>query len=294
MIAAFVRACRPSQWTKNLIVFAAVVFSRRVGDLDSLLSAVIAFFLFSFISSAVYIMNDILDREGDRRHPQKKQRSIASGALPVPAAAAGGVGLAVVALALGFRLAVPFGVTLAAYFVLNALYSARLKSVVGLDVLLISLGFVLRAIGGVEALAGMDADVLLSPWLLVCTLFLSLLLGLCKRRVELAVLGADAARHRPVLGSYSLPFLDNLIVVVAASTIIAYSIYTIWPETVEKFDTELLVYTIPFVVYGIFRYLYLVFERDTGGNPSEVLYRDRPILGTMILWIASVLAIIFS
>jgi 4-hydroxybenzoate polyprenyltransferase len=294
LIGAFVRACRPSQWTKNLVVFAGVIFSKKVGDTGVLMTAVLAFFLFSFLSSSVYILNDIVDREEDRRHPIKRRRPIASGALPVPAAAAGAAFLAIASLAMGFRLTVPFGLTLATYLVLNVLYSLRLKEVVALDVLLISSGFVLRAIGGVEALSGRADEVLLSPWLLVCTLFLSLLLGLCKRRCELALLGDGAAQHRPVLAAYSLPLVDNLIVVVAACTILAYSIYTIWPDTVRKFGTEMLVYTIPFVVYGIFRYLYLVFQRNTGGNPSEVLYTDRPILLTLVLWIAAVFAIIFT
>ncbi len=293
MIGAFLRTCRPSQWTKNLVVFAALIFARKVGDPDFLVSAVLAFFLFSFLSSSVYVLNDVLDRDEDRRHPLKKTRPVASGALPVPTALAGALALAAVALVLGFRLSPPFGLTLLAYFALNLLYSVRLKEIVGLDVLSISVGFVLRAIGGVEALAGKVDDVLLSPWLLVCTLFLSLLLALCKRRNELAVLGEEAASHRPVLAHYSIAFVDHLIVIVAGATILAYSIYTIWPATVEKFDTDRLVYTIPFVVYGIFRYLYVVYREGMGGNPSEVLYRDRPILATLGLWVAAVFLIIF-
>jgi len=293
MMLAFARACRPSQWTKNLVVFAAVFFTKKLSDPAGPITAGFAFVLFSFISSAVYIVNDILDREEDRRHPEKKNRPIASGALSVPAAAIGAVALAAVALGLGFRLAVPFGLTLLTYFTLNLLYSLRLKEVVGLDVLLISTGFVLRAIGGVEALVGRVEDVLLSPWLLVCTLFLSLFLGLCKRRCELATLGANAAGHRPVLAHYSLPLVDSLIGVVASATLISYSIYTIWPETVRKFGTDRLVYTVPFVVYGLFRYLYLVYRKNIGGNPSEVLYRDRPILATLVLWVAAMFVLIF-
>jgi 4-hydroxybenzoate polyprenyltransferase len=291
-VIAFVRACRPSQWTKNLVVFAAVIFAKKVGDPESLVRSVIAFVLFSFLSSCVYIVNDVLDREEDRAHPKKKTRPIASGALSVPAALAGAALLAAAALVLGFRLALPFGLTLLLYLVLNLLYSTRLKEIVGLDVLCISVGFVMRAIGGVEALSGQVDEVLLSPWLLVCTLFLSLLLALCKRRNELIVLGESAASHRPVLAHYSLPLVDSQIVIVAAATILAYSIYTIWPATIAKFGTDRLVYTIPFVVYGIFRYLYLVYRRNMGGNPSEVLYKDAPILATLALWIATVFAII--
>jgi len=290
---AFVRACRPSQWTKNLVVFAAIFFTKKLSDPVGLMTAGVAFILFSFLSSAVYIVNDILDREEDRRHPEKKNRPIASGALSVPAAAIGAVVLAAVALALGFRLAVPFGLTLLTYFTLNLLYSLRLKEVVGLDVLLIATGFVLRAIGGVEALVGRVDDVLLSPWLLVCTLFLSLFLGLCKRRCELATLGESAASHRPVLDQYSLPLVDSLIAMVSSATLISYSIYTIWPETVRKFGTDRLVYTVPFVVYGLFRYLYLVYRKNIGGNPSEVLYKDRPILATLVVWVAAMFVLIF-
>ena len=293
LIGAFVRACRPSQWTKNLVVFAAVFFTRKITDPTALATASLAFILFSFLSSAVYIVNDILDRNEDRQHPQKRNRPIASGALPIPVAAVGGAALAITALALGFRLSVPFGMTLLTYFVLNLLYSIKLKEVVGLDVLLISIGFVLRAIGGVEALVGRVDDVLLSPWLLVCTLFLSLFLALSKRRVELATLGDSAIGHRAVLGEYSKTLVDHLIVVVASSTIVSYTIYTIWPDTVSKFGTDKLVYTVPFVVYGIFRYLYLVFRKNTGGNPSEVLYKDRPILLTMLLWVGVTFVIIF-
>ncbi len=292
MIGAFVRTCRPSQWTKNLVVFAAVIFARKIDEPRYLASAALAFVLFSFLSSAVYIVNDVLDREEDRRHPTKKSRPIASGALPVGLAIAGAIVLAAASLSLGFRLAPAFGTTLAVYFGLNLLYSIRLKEIVGLDVLLISVGFVLRAIGGVEALKGQVDGVLLSPWLLLCTFFLSLLLALCKRRNELVVLGEAAASHRPVLANYSLPFVDSLIVIVASSTILSYSIYTIWPATVEKFGTDRLVYTIPFVVYGIFRYMFLVYRKNMGGNPSEVLYKDAPILGTLALWIATVFAII--
>lgn len=292
MIAAFVRACRPSQWTKNLVVFAAVIFARRVGEPRLVASAAVAFVLFSFLSSAVYILNDVADREEDRRHPTKRARPIASGALPVPAALVGAVALAAAALLLGFRLATPFGVTLLFYLVLNLLYSLRLKEIMGLDVLSISVGFVTRAIGGVEALHGAMNDVLLSPWLLVCTFFLSLLLALCKRRTELALLGDGASTHRPVLSQYSLPLVDGLVLIVASSTILAYAIYTIWPATVEKFGTERLVYTVPFVVYGIFRYLFLVYRKEMGGNPSEVLYRDAPLLATLVLWVAAVFVII--
>jgi 4-hydroxybenzoate polyprenyltransferase len=293
LIGAFIKACRPSQWTKNLVVFAAVFFTRKITDPTGLATASFAFILFSFLSSAVYIVNDILDRDEDRQHPQKRHRPIASGALPVPVAVAGGALLAITALVLGFRLSFPFGMTLLTYFVLNLLYSIKLKEVVGLDVLLISTGFVLRAIGGVEALVGRVDDVLLSPWLLVCTLFLSLFLALSKRRVELATLGDGAIGHRAVLAEYSKTLVDHLIVVVASSTIVAYTIYTIWPDTVSKFGTDNLVYTVPFVVYGIFRYLYLVFRKNTGGNPSEVLYKDRPILLTMLLWIGVTFIIIF-
>ncbi len=178
-----------------------------------------------------------------------------------------------------------FGLVSGTYFALNLAYSLRLKQEVLLDVLSIAVGFVLRAIGGVEALKSVDPGVLLSPWLLVCTLFLSLLLALGKRRHELGLLVEGAADHRRSLGDYSVDLLNQLIAVVAASTGIAYAIYTIWPGTVEKFHTPNLIYTVPFVVYGLFRYLFLIWRRDEGGNPSELLVSDLPLALDILLWL---------
>jgi len=277
---------RPAQWVKNLVVFAGLVFSRSILDSRMALTALLAFVLFCVLSGGVYIINDLVDVEADRRHPRKKHRPLAAGKLSPLVARATALVMVAGSLLVSFLALGPvFGLVSAAYFALNLAYSLRLKQVVLLDVMSIAVGFVLRAIGGVEALKSVDPGVLLSPWLLVCTLFLSLLLALGKRRHELGLLVEGAADHRRSLGDYSVDLLNQLIAVVAASTGIAYAIYTIWPGTVEKFHTPNLIYTVPFVVYGLFRYLFLIWRRDEGGNPSELLVSDLPLALDILLWL---------
>jgi 4-hydroxybenzoate polyprenyltransferase len=280
---------RPGQWTKNLFVFAALVFAQRLTDRSAALTAGLAFFVFCGLSATVYLINDVLDREQDRRHPLKAHRPIASGALApgvaIAAAAVLGVGVMIVAWMLGWAF---FQMALT-YVVLLSAYSAFLKHIVILDVLTIAAGFTLRAAAGAAAIA-----VPISHWLLVCTTLLALFIALSKRRHELTLLTETATDHRPILGDYTPYLLDQMISVVTASTLIAYAFYTISPETTEKFGTDLLSLTIPFPLYGIFRYLYLVHRRDQGGSPAELVVNDRPLLVCVALWALSVIVIIYQ
>ena len=279
---------RPSQWTKNLAVFAGLLFGRRLFDAGAVADAIAAFAVFCALSGVVYLVNDISDRGSDREHPLKKRRAIASGALPVGtawvAALVIGAGAMAGAAAIGPRFA---GVA-AAYLALQLLYSALLKHVVILDVLTIAIGFVLRAVAGAVAV-----NVAISEWLLVCTVLLALFIGLAKRRHEITLLADGAAQHRKILGEYSAYLLDQMISVVTASTLMAYVFYTISPETQEKFGTSWLDLTIPFPLYGIFRYLYLVHRREGGGSPADLLLTDRPLLACVALWALTVALIIY-
>jgi 4-hydroxybenzoate polyprenyltransferase len=281
-------ALRPSQWTKNLLVFAGLLFGMRLFVPSAVARAMAAFVIFCALSGVVYLLNDIIDRDSDRRHPLKAKRPIASGALSVPSATVSAAVIAAFALAAALALGWPFAVVAAAYLGLQALYSTSLKHVVIIDVLTLSLGFVLRAVAGAVAV-----NVEFSHWLLVCTILLALFIALNKRRHEITLLADDAATHRPILGEYSEYLLDQMIAVVTASTLISYVFYTISPETQEKFGTQWLGLTIPFPLYGIFRYLYLVHRREGGGSPSELLLADRPLLVCVALWAIAVAAIIY-
>jgi len=280
---------RPSQWTKNLVVFAGLIFGERLLDPGSVWLASLAFAVFCLLSGVVYLTNDIRDRDADRVHPVKSARPIASGALPVGTAAWFAVALAVTSLGLAFWIGPGFGFVALAYVVLLSLYSASLKHLVILDVITLSAGFVLRAAGGAVAI-----HVPVSRWLLLLTLLLALFLALSKRRAELVTLAEGAKAHRPSLAEYSPYLLDQMISVVTASTLIAYAFYTISPDTVQRFGTEDLIFTVPFPLYGIFRYLYLVHRRDGGGNPSEHLLTDRPLLVCVALWGVAVTLILYG
>ncbi|MDX1501004.1 MAG: decaprenyl-phosphate phosphoribosyltransferase [Thermoanaerobaculia bacterium] len=288
MLPAVARLLRPSHWVKNVFVLAPLVFAEKLTDPASLTSALLAFLVFCGASSTVYVFNDILDREEDRRHPLKRHRPVASGAVPVPAAAALAALLAAGSLA-GALLASPAVAAVAAvYLLLNLAYSARLKHVVILDVMIISLGFLLRVLAGAEAIR-----VELSAWLLLCTLFLSLFLAFSKRRHELILLNEAAAGQRPVLSHYSPAFLDQMTNVVTASTVIAYALYCVAPETVARFGTGALVYTVPFVLFGVFRYLYLIYQTRSPRNPTEAVLSDLPSLANLLLWVFAVTAIVY-
>ncbi|HJZ70355.1 MAG TPA: decaprenyl-phosphate phosphoribosyltransferase [Vicinamibacterales bacterium] len=279
---------RPGQWSKNLVIFAGLLFGRRLFDGEAVVAAVSAFVVFCVLSGVVYLVNDIADRNTDRLHPLKAHRPIASGALPVPIAIYAAIGLGIAGIAGAVAVGSRFAAVAAAYLVLQLAYSGVLKHIVILDVLTIAIGFVLRAVGGAVAV-----NVEISRWLLVCTILLALFISLAKRRHEIVLLANGATGHRPILGEYSPYLLDQMIGVVTASTLISYVFYTISPDTVEKFDTQWLGLTIPFPLYGIFRYLYLVHQRDGGGSPADLLLTDRPLLACVALWAVAVALIIY-
>jgi 4-hydroxybenzoate polyprenyltransferase len=278
---------RPRQWTKNLFLFAALVFDGKLFHMPDLLRTLAGFGLFCLISSAVYIINDLLDMETDRQHPAKKNRPIASGSLPIPVAIAAGAILSLLAIALGFLLAWQFALTILVYFTMMLAYSKWFKHLPILDVLLLAAGFVLRVHAG-TTLITVD---LFSPWLYVLMTLLALYLGFGKRRAEMALLAEDATNHRKVLDGYTLPLLDQFITIVSSTTIVAYSLYTfIRPETS---DNHALMLTIPFVIYAIFRYLYLIQVKQIGGEPEEILLTDRPLQVSIFLWGLAILVVFY-
>ena len=287
--APLIRSLRPGQWTKNLLVFAGLIFGEKLLDPNAAGRAAAAFGIFCLLSSTVYLVNDVRDREADRLHPVKAKRPIASGALGVTTAVAAAVLLAAVSAGAAFWLSYTFGLVALAYLGLLTAYSFVLKRVVIVDVLVLSGGFVLRAAAGAVAV-GVD----FSHWLLLLTLLGALFLALSKRRAELVALAGGAGAHRKSLAQYSPYLLDQMIGVVTASTLLAYAFYTIHPETVAKFGTDRLLWTVPFPLYGIFRYLYLVHQREGGGNPSDTLLDDRPILACVALWGLAVIAIVYG
>jgi len=271
-------AMRPRQWSKNLLLFAGLLFAEKLGDVTRVWLNVLAFLSFCLISGAVYIYNDLQDVDEDRLHPQKRLRPIASGKLPVTVASWFMVGAMLVGLVLAFWIRPAFGWLAVLYVLLSLAYSLGAKHIVILDVFLIAAGFVLRALAGAVAI-----DVNISGWLLACTTLLSLFLGFCKRRHELVTLGEEASNHRVTLGEYSVGLLDQFIAIVSSATIITYALYTIQSATATQHEN--LKYTIPLVMYGIFRYLYLVHRKDLGGAPEQVLLEDRGIQATILLWI---------
>lgn len=279
---------RPEQWIKNAFIFLALIFSRNLFHPDLLLNVCVGFILFCFASSSIYILNDIRDREYDRAHPEKSKRPIAAGLLRVDVIGFIAVLLATLPLAAAYLINSLFLFVLATYLIINLFYTVRLKNVVILDVMCIASGFVLRVIAG-TVLAGVAA----TDWLYICTITISLFLGFSKRRQELAALGDNAGYQRKVLSEYSLPFLDQMIGVATACTVMSYALYTISPETVARFGTRNLISTIPFVLYGIFRYLYLLHKKDLGGNPASTILKDIPLVLNSLLWLAAVVLIIY-
>ncbi|NOT26601.1 MAG: decaprenyl-phosphate phosphoribosyltransferase [Acidobacteria bacterium] len=286
---ALVVSLRPEQWTKNLLVFAGLIFGGRLLEPAAILAAFSTFVVFCALSGGIYLVNDLRDREGDQKHPIKRQRPIAAGELPASTALlaaivliAGGVGgAALVTSALA-------GVA-SAYAALLLLYSLALKHFVILDVMTISAGFVLRAVAGAVAVM-----VPISSWLLVCATLLALFLALSKRRHELVLLGGGAEEHRPILDEYSPYLLDQMISVVTASTVMGYTVYATSPDTAARLGTSRLGLTVPFVLYGIFRYLYLVHQKKGGGSPSTLLLSDRPLLLCVGMWIGTAAVLMYS
>jgi len=282
------RALRPYQWSKNLLVFAALVFALELQDPEKVRAAVIAFFCFCAASSATYLFNDIRDRHRDREHPEKSQRPIAAGRVSVPVAAVMAIVLAFVALLGSHAVNWQLAVVIAAYLVLQGAYSLRLKHVPIIDALCVSAGFLMRAVAGAEAV-----QVPISSWLLMCTLFLSIFISFSKRRHEFATLPSGGEAHRRSLTGYSIEVLDQVITISAAATLISYALYTADAETVAKFGSDRLLLTLPYVVYGVFRYLALVHMNEEAGDPSLALVRDKPLLITVALWGLTVVALLY-
>jgi 4-hydroxybenzoate polyprenyltransferase len=289
---AFLENLRPRQWTKNLLLFAGVIFAQKLGETPCLARAILGTLVFCLASGTVYIYNDIIDRDLDRLHPYKKLRPIASGRLPMTWAIRGGLILAGVCLVSGWLLGREFLGTIVVFFLWNWLYSRWLKRLPVLDVMGIGMSFVIRATAGVMVMLPSCPGVGISSWLLLCTFFLSLFLGFCKRRDELLQLDLSQGTTRPVLRNYSEPMLNALIGVSFALTTMMYALYTIWPSTVEHFGTQDLIFTLPFVLVGMGRYLYLVFLEDMGGKPHEILLNDAFIQVIVISWIGTAIKII--
>ena len=281
-------ATRPQEWIKNAFVFAPLFFSQNVLNPDLALKSAYGFALFCFAAGGVYLINDIADREDDRRHPEKSTRPIAAGVLPVHLAAIAAGVLLIAAVGGAFLLGFAFGLVTLAYVVLVSAYSKWLKHIVIVDVFAIAAGFVLRVAAGALAIG-----VVMSHWLLICTLLLALFLGLSKRRYELVTLSGEGKLHRQVLAEYNPQFLDMMIGIVTSATVVCYALYTVSQETVQRFHTDRLLLTLPFVLYGIFRYLYLVYHKNYGGDPSRTLVSDRPLLVNIALWVSTCGIIIY-
>ena len=278
---------RPEQWIKNFFVFTALLFSKNLLNLSKDIDALVGFIIFCMITGCSYIINDLVDLEKDKLHPTKSQRPIASGRLNKTTAIKITTIICLVSLSFAFYINSFFGIIVLTYFLLNIGYSIYLKNIVIIDVVTIASGFVLRVLGGAVIIS-----VTSSQWLILCTILLSLFLGFSKRRHELILLEDNATGHRKVLEHYSPYFLDQMISVVTASTLICYALYTMSKDTIEKLGTSKLIYTIPFVLYGIFRYLYLVHQKEKGGSPTEVVFTDKPMIINISLWvIASVMFI---
>jgi 4-hydroxybenzoate polyprenyltransferase len=288
MIRDIIQAMRPHQWTKNFFVYAALIFSQNVFNFPLLLKTTIAFSAFCLISSALYIFNDLKDLEEDKLHPLKSKRPIASGKIKKPTAILMIVVLGLLGFSSAFTLNKNYFIIILVYFLIQMAYSIRLKHIVILDVFVVALGFLIRVVAG-----GLAIEVSLSSWLLICTILLALFLALSKRRHELVLLEDGASDHRPILEEYSPYLLDQMIAVVTASTVIAYCLYTISEETVTKFGTTHLIFTVPFVLYGVFRYLYLIHQRSEGGSPEALIIKDKPLLIDIFLWIATAVIILY-
>ena len=288
VLVEIVKSLRPYQWTKNHFVFAPLIFSQNIFNFSMVLESVFAFAVFCVLSGAVYILNDLRDMDEDKLHPLKSQRPLASGKLGKKPANVAMIVFFGLGLGAGLALNLNFFFMALAYVVLQVLYSGWLKHVVILDVLLIAAGFLIRVVAG-----GLAIRVEISHWLLICMFLLALFLALSKRRHELILLNDQAVNHRPILKDYSPYLLDQMISVVTASTVVAYCLYTISAETIAKFGTDYLVLTVPFVLYGIFRYLYLIHQKSEGGNPESLIIKDKPFLVGILLWIVSAILILY-
>ena len=280
---------RPQEWVKNLLVFSGVIFSRSLTDAHNILISVLGVLLFCAASSGIYLFNDLCDLSADREHPIKKNRPLASGSLNVNAARVAMFVLLTGAAAGSLALSRAFAVTVAIYLTICLAYSIKLKDVVILDVILISSGFVLRAVAGAVLIG-----VAVSDWLVLCTSMVALLIAFGKRRHELVLLEEDAGNHRVSLNEYSVGFLDSIMAICSGAALITYALYTMAEETAARVGSKGMLVTIPFVVYGIFRYLFLIHRRQAGGDPVKILFGDGPTLLNLLLWIATVGVIIYA
>jgi 4-hydroxybenzoate polyprenyltransferase len=290
MIVNLIKLIRPKQWIKNFFVFAPLLFSRHVFELEYLVPSIYAFIIFSLASSAVYIINDIMDVESDRAHPKKKYRPIASGEITIKQALVTLLILILIIIGLLMFQKPVFAFVIVLYLITNLIYSLKVKSVVLLDVFFISFGFMLRVLGGAAAIA-----VPVSSWMVLTTIFISLFLAISKRRSELSqTLNAEnIEKQRKVLKEYSVEFADQINTIAAAGTIISYALYTVSERTVAIFGTDKLIYTTPFVIYGIFRYMYLIHQKNLGESPTTIVTKDLPIILCVLGWFTSSLVIIY-
>lgn len=282
IVKAFISSMRPKQWTKNGFVFAGLIFSRSFFNPDSVARVIYAFFLFSLVSGSLYIINDIIDRDKDLHHPVKCKRPIASGRLNIAGAMTAALVIIAGCLTAAFYLEAGLFCTLLAYTVLVFAYSIRLKNIIILDVIILSMGFVLRTAGGAFVIR-----VWISPWLILCTTLLALFLALIKRKNELRILAGDAANHRRILEEYTPELIDRMLSVVTSTTLMSYSLYTF-----SAGKSSYMMLTIPFVLYGIFRYQYLATAKDMGGSPEMVLLQDKPLLIDIVLWVIACIVIV--
>jgi 4-hydroxybenzoate polyprenyltransferase len=287
MLIALIKTMRPKQWAKNVLLFTGLVFDRKLTYIPAMLDTVAGFVLFSLVASTVYIINDISDVEADRKHPRKRKRPIAAGKLPIPAAWAASILFLVVCFPLAYRLSPAFAIVLVVYFVLNLAYSFWLKHIPLIDVLVLASFYVLRVVASVVVIQVER----FSPWMYLTASFGALYLGIGKRRAELVTLADGANNHRKVLDGYTIPFLDQLITIVLTITIISYSLYTF--SAINLPENHAMMLTIPFVIYGIFRYLYLVKVESHGEAPEDILFSDRPLQASIALWGFTVLLIFY-
>ncbi len=286
-VSFLVRSLRPVQWLKNGFVLAPLVFSGGITDSVSWTRSLMAMAAFCAAASATYLINDLIDRKADRAHPTKCNRPIAAGQVSLQLALLASAVLVTIAAVIATLLKGLFPAVLGGYFTLTLLYSVFLKRAVFVDVMVVAAGFVLRVVGGAVAI-----PVAVSHWLLVCAYLLALYLALGKRRSELVLLGEGAGDHRPVLGSYSLPLVDQSISVVLGATVVAYTLYTVSPDTIAKLGSEGLLVTAPIVLYGLLRYLFLLHRDELGGSPTKVLLTDRPLLACVVVWLLAAAAVV--
>ena len=293
LLSSLVKSLRPRQWTKNLLLFAGLIFTGNMKDLRLLGRSMAGFILFCILSGVMYLVNDVRDMESDRQHPEKRHRPIASGELSAHAALSAAFLLGVPALGLSYFLGGAFGNCALVYVILVTLYSLKFKNHVIIDLLMVAMGFVVRAVAGIEAMAVNGKAPEVTPWFLACTLFLALFLAICKRRHEITLLNNRASEHRQVLEEYSPAFLDQMVAVTTTATVLSYALWSTI-GTIGKFaGYRMMIYTLPFVLYGIFRYLYHVYQKEEGGAPESILLKDRPLQVNILLWVISIIILIY-